>query len=59
MAGEDRLMEMFDAWREDIDSVPFPQFSVVSTAIRVPRMREPLPAEVDHGHRGQGTHADA
>lgn len=59
MAGEDRLMEMFDAWREDIDSVPFPQFSTLEPAIRVPRMREPLAAEFGHGHRGQGTRADA
>jgi hypothetical protein len=59
MAGEDRLMEMFDALRADIDSVPFPQFSAVAPAIQLPRMREPMAAEFGHGHRGQGTHAGA
>ncbi|MEC3981762.1 hypothetical protein [Amycolatopsis sp. H20-H5] len=27
MADADRLDQLFDAWREDIESVPFPQFS--------------------------------
>jgi hypothetical protein len=58
MAGEDQLTQLFDAWRADIDSVPFPQVSDLAKKVRVPRMREPLPAELSHGGRGQGTHAD-
>ncbi|MCU1683711.1 MAG: hypothetical protein JWQ81_4450 [Amycolatopsis sp.] len=58
MAGEDLLTQMFDAWREDIDSVPFPQVSDPTGTVKVPRMREPLPIEMHRGRRGQGTHAD-
>jgi hypothetical protein len=28
MAGEDDLAQLFDAWRDDIDSEPFPAFTV-------------------------------
>jgi hypothetical protein len=30
MAGEDELTRMFEAWRNDIDSEPFPEFTVGS-----------------------------
>jgi hypothetical protein len=58
MAGEDLLTQMFDAWRADIDSVPFPQLSDLTGTVKVPRMREPLPIEMRRGSRGQGTRAD-
>jgi hypothetical protein len=37
MAGEDNLAQLFDAWRDDIDSEPFPVFSV--TTLAAPRYR--------------------
>lgn len=35
MAETDELTELFEAWREDIESVPFPQFS----ALLIPRQQ--------------------
>jgi hypothetical protein len=58
MAGEDLLTQMFDAWVDDINSVPFPQVSDLTGTVKVPRMREPLPIEMRRDRRGQGTRAD-
>jgi hypothetical protein len=49
MAGEDEeLARMLDAWRKDIDSVPFPAFDVDTLAI--PEQRRP---ERPRGWRGR------
>jgi hypothetical protein len=46
MAGEDDLAQLFDAWRDDIDSEPFPAFAV-------PAPRYGISARRD-GRRGFG-----
>ncbi|WP_199730388.1 hypothetical protein [Amycolatopsis panacis] len=44
MSESDLLCQMFDAWRKDIDSVPFPQFTVLT----IPPQR--TRAQVDARH---------
>jgi hypothetical protein len=34
MVGEDDLAQLFDAWRDDIDSEPFPAFIVPAPSYR-------------------------
>jgi hypothetical protein len=44
MAEDDLLSRMLNAWRDDIDSVPFPQFSELLIPRQQTRPRRPAPA---------------
>ncbi|WP_191983987.1 hypothetical protein [Amycolatopsis eburnea] len=46
MAEDDVLSQMLKAWRDDIDSVPFPQFSELLIPRQQTRSRASSPASV-------------
>jgi hypothetical protein len=53
MSESDLLCRMFDAWRKDIDSVPFPQFTVLT--IPPQQTREQVDARQGAGHVSKPT----